>query len=231
MAYQQRLSDIATQRQNTYQQIAFQQDTAADEYKYRLAIRQFDFENQVRMYNRSEEIYGMQLGYNAKAAKTAMKEQAQMYDEAISGLAFEQQDQLVQMLKEQGAIAARGVAGNSSARELGSVAAQFGRNQAIMASELTSLNRMMGNREDQIRLGLEGANMGAEANRMLKPRIGPAPVAPRALPIPKFNLPMAPVRGPAPQMGSTNYLAMGMNAFNSGLNMYNQFNRAPNPGR
>ena len=229
MAYSHRLQQLATDQRNTYAQIAFQQDTAADQYKQTLAIRQFDFENQIRMFNRSEEIYGMQVDYNAKAAKTAMAEQAQMYEEALTGLAFEQQDQIVQMLKEQGAIKNRGVSGNSQDRQLGSIAAQYGRNQAIMAKELTGLNRMMGNREDQIRRGLEGANMQAEASRMLKPRIGPAPVAPSALPIPQFTAPMAPMRGPAPQRQGINWLGAGMGAISSGLNFYNQFNSTKAP--
>lgn len=159
------------------------------EYQDLLKIREFAHQQQVRQFNESERIYGMQRNFNAQAESTARAAEARRFNEIITGMSFEQQDMLVKMMQEEGAVAAKGQSGNSAKKSLGSVLAGYGRNQAIMAESLLSAKADSRGNYRQIAQDRYGADLNAESRRMLTPMRAPDPTAPLALPTAVFQDP------------------------------------------
>lgn len=174
---------------------------ALDQYKYNLAIRDFDYLNALRQYAKSEEIYKKQLGFNQLAAKQAAESEQIRLKETVMATAFENQDMMIELLQKEGVIQAKGLAGRSVDKQMQSAMAQLGRNQAVLAESLVSAQSQT--RRNIERIGLEkyGADMAAEANRLLMPERGPAPPVPYMTPRATFQDPLAPQKGPAPVRG------------------------------
>jgi hypothetical protein len=217
-----RTRETAIARQNQEGNLRYLEQTAQNDYKYNLAIRDFDYANQIRQFNESERIYGMQKGFNAMAAMQAQASEDRRYQEILTGMAFDQQDMLVKMLQEDGAVTARGVSGRSAAKGLGSVLASYGRNQAIAAESLLSAQRETAETSRQISLDRYGADLAAESRRMLKPLKAPDPIAPLAMPRATILDPLKPKKPPKPRKGvntvpASTGLSIANNFITSGL--------------
>lgn len=226
--YRYRVNETGIARSNQESNLSYLEESARRDYRYNLAIRDFDYANQVRQYNESERIYGLQRGFNAMAAMDAQANEDRRYQEILTGMAFDQQDMLVKMLQEEGAVAARGGSGRSAAKSLGSVLASYGRNQAIVAENLLSAQRESDAASRQISLDRYGADLAAESRRMLKPLKAPDPVAP--LPMPRATIldPLKPKKPPKPIKGTNTVpaasgLAIANNFITSGLEAYKMF--------
>ena len=217
--YKFRKKEVATQRRNQEQEIGYAEETAKRRYLDELKIQDFDFNNQVRAYNESERLYGLQRNFNAQAEALAKNAESNRFQEILSGMAFEQQDMVVKMLQEEGMMQARGVSGNSATKALGSAMAGYGRNQAIMAESLVSARRDSNMSMRQIGMDRYEADMAAQSRRMLQPLLAPTPSAPLAMPRAKLLNPMKPQRGPAPISGApyagTSGLTIAANAVNT----------------
>ncbi len=206
---------------------------ALDQYKYNLAIRDFDYQNSLRQYNESEKIYGKQLSFNQLAAQQAARSEQDKLRETFMSTAFENQDMMIEMLQQEGLIQARGVSGKSVDKLLQSAMSQFGRNQAVLAESLVSAERQTNRNLEKIRLDKYGADLAAEANRMLKPMLGPDIPIPYKTPRATFQDPLAPQKGPAPVRGvNTAARASGLGiaassiaaTVNAGNQIYNYYN-------
>lgn len=174
---------------------------ALDQYKYSLAIRDFDYLNSLRQYAESEKIYGKQLSFNQLAAQQAAQSEQDKLRETVMSTAFENQDMMVELLQQEGLMQARGVSGNSVGKQLQSAMAQFGRNQAVLAESLVSAERQTKRNMEKISLDKYGADLAAEANRMLMPTRGPDIPVPYKTPRATFQDPLKPEKGPAPVRG------------------------------
>jgi hypothetical protein len=172
-----------------------------DQYKYNLAIRDFDYLNSLRQYAESEKIYDRQIGFNQLAAQQAAQSEQQRLRETVMSTAFENQDMMIELLQQEGVMQARGVSGNSIGKQLQSSMAQFGRNQAVLAESLVSAERQTSRSLEKISLDRYGADLSAEANRMLTPTKGPDVPVPYKTPRATFQNPLAPQKGPAPVRG------------------------------
>lgn len=201
--YQWQLQNNQITRQNLFNNIAYQEETAKRDYQYQLAIRDYDFRNQTRQFNESERIFGLQLGFNKQAAQVAYESENRRFQETLAGMAFEQQDMLVKFLQEEGQIQARSNPGRSAGKALASAMASYGRNQEIMAESLVSARKESLAARKAIATEKYGADLNAQARRMLKPLKAPAPTAPLRLPRPVILDPLKPQKGPAPIKGST----------------------------
>ena len=172
--------EITKENEKTFRE--FGDAERSQEYQDLLKIRGFEYQQQVRQFNESERIYGMQRNFNAQAESNARAAEARRFNEITTGMSFEQQDMLVKMMQEEGAIQARGQSGNSAQKNLGSVLAGYGRNQAIMAESLLSAKADSRGNYRQIAQDRYGADLNAESRRMLTPMRAPDPTAPLALP-------------------------------------------------
>ena len=226
--YRYRIKDVQNQRENNEANLQYLEATARRNYEYDLQIRDFDFKNQLRQYKESEKVYGLQRGANAQAAALARKSEENRFDEIMKGMAFDQQDMLIKMLQEEGQSIARGVSGRSASKQIASVIAGYGRNQAILEESVLSARRDSDMAMRQIEQERYQADLNADSRRMLKPLLAPAPMAPLAMPRPNLLDPMKPKRGPRPikgvntVQGASGFSVAG-NVINAGLSAYTMF--------
>jgi hypothetical protein len=199
--YQKKGVEIA--RQNEVAERSWRDTTAISDYNHGMAIRDYEYKNQMRAYNKSEQTYRQQLNFNNMAAQVAMESEDRWLDERFKETAFQNQDLFVQMLQEEGRAAAMGQAGRSAGKTMQAVLAQAGRNQAILAESLYSAEKQHKVNIKKIGADKYGADLQAEASRMLKPEISPA--LPKPLPLPKaiFQDPKKWKKTPKPRMGAT----------------------------
>lgn len=226
--YKYRTKETGIARQNQENNLRYQEQSAQRDYQYNLAIRDFDYAQQVRQYNESERIYGMQLSFNNQAAQVATEAENRRYQEILNGMAFDQQDMLVKMLQEEGAVQAKGISGRSAGKELASALASYGRNQAILAESLVSAQKESNVSRRQIATDKYGADLAAQSRRMLKPMKAPAPMAPLAMPRATILDPLKPKKPPKPIKGTNTMptntgLSIANSFVNSGLSAYKMF--------
>lgn len=226
--YRYRMDEVGIQRSNQEANLSYLDETARRNYSYDLAIRDYDYNNQVRQFNESERIYGLQRGFNARAEIEANAAEDRRMQEIVTGMAFDQQSMLVELLQEEGSSLARGVSGRSASKTLGSTIAAYGRNQAILAESLVSANRDSSANRRQISLDRYQADLNADSRRMLTPLKGPAPMAPLKMPRAVLLDPMKPKRGPKPIKGvntvqGASGFSIASNFLNDGLAAYKMF--------
>lgn len=188
-------------RSNTESQLVWQEDTANRDYNYKMAIRDYDYRNQMKAYNQAEQNYKKQLGFNNLAAAQAYEEENRAFEEIKIADAFQSQDMMVQNLQEEGSIAARGVAGRSAAKSMQSAIASYGRNIAILDESMKSAGKQHLTNLKKIDLNKLGADLAADAARMLKPEMLPPLPEPLALPRPEYQAIFKPKKTPKPIKG------------------------------
>jgi hypothetical protein len=222
--YDWRVNENKILRSNDENRSRYTDQTALNDYRNSLAIREFDYANQMRQYQQSERIYGMQLGFNNQAAQVAYEAENRRFQETLTGMAFEQQDMLVQMLQQEGELQASGVSGRSSGKALASALASYGRNQAVMAESLVSADKETRATRRGIATDKYSADLGAFSKRMLEPMKAPAPMAPLKSPRLTITDPRKPVQGPRPlKYASGSATSSVLNSVSSGLAAVAQF--------
>lgn len=226
--YRYRLRDVQNQRENNEANFRYLEETAKRNYQYDLQIRDYEYNNQLRQYKESERIYGLQRGANAQAAALARQGEENRFNEILKGVAFEQQDMLVKLLQEEGQSIARGVSGRSATKQIASVMAGYGRNQAILEESVLSARKDSNMAMRQIEMDRYQADLNADARRMLQPLRAPAPMAPLAMPRPVLLDPLKPRKGPRPIKGvntvsGASGLSIASDFINAGLNAYTMF--------
>ena len=149
-------------------------------WKYTNDVRDYEYNQSLRIYDKSKDVYGQQLGFNQSAAsRSYTSEQAKM-NEYLQGLAFNKQDMFVELLKAQGANDASGRSSGKSSARLGlGMLSQFGRNNAVMAENLTSFRNQHNVEMSSVALQKRGADLDAFTRLGLKPEKGP--MAPKPL--------------------------------------------------
>lgn len=226
--YRYRMKEVGIQRSNQEANLSYLDETNRRNHAFDLAIREFDYSNQVRQFNESERIYGLQRGFNARAEIEAHAAEDRRMQDIVTSMAFDQQSMLVDLVQGEGKSLARGVSGRSAAKNLGSYIAAYGRNQAILAESLVSANRESAATRRQIALDRYQADINAESRRMLKPLKAPAPMAPLTMPRAVLLDPMKPKRGPKPIKGvntvpGASGFSIASNFLNDGLAAYQMF--------
>ena len=188
-------------RRNEAAERGWRDQTALNDWNHGMAIRDYEYNMQMRAYNKSEQTYKQQLNFNNMAAAVAMESENRWLDERFTEAAFQNQDIIVQQLQAEGE-AQLLQSGNSAGKAVQSVMAQAGRNQAILAESILSAKKQSAVNVKKIKLDKYGADLQAEANRMLKPEIMPA--LPKPIPLPQaiFQDPRKPRKPPKPIKGA-----------------------------
>lgn len=199
--YQFQLEGLKIQRQNEKALINYNYQTALQSAQYQQAIQDYTYKSQLKQYQKSEQIYSQQLGFNQLAATRAAESEARRMEDVVAEQAYQKQDLFLELLQAEGVQMARGVSGKSVAKGLQSAIAQYGRNQAIMADSMLSANKEYRNNLQDIRLQKYGADLAADANRMLEPLRMPNVPMPMKQPRSILQKPLAPVAGPRPIKG------------------------------
>lgn len=183
---------------NEAAELGWREATAMQDYQHSMAIRNYEYNMQMQAYNKSEQTYKQQLNFNNIAAQVAMESENRFLEEQRTATAFEHQDLFVKALESEGLAAARGQSGRSAAKVIDAIMAQDGRNQAILAESLVSADKQYKVNLKKIQTDKYGADIAAEANRMLPPSMMPA--LPKPIPLPRsiFQMPQRPRKPPAP---------------------------------
>lgn len=193
---------VQLQRRNQEAELGYREATQLQDYQHGLKIQDYEYRSQLRQYNESERIYGLQLKFNNMAAAAAREAESRKLQEAILETAFENQDLFVEMMQAEGQQQARGVSGRSAAKNVQSVLAEAGRSQAILAESLLSAKKNNAASMRKIAADKYGADIRAEANRMLMPERLPELPRPLAIPRAVFQDPRKPKKAPKPIKGA-----------------------------
>jgi len=185
-----------TDKRNRRKEYNYQDATNQLNYQYQLQIRDYEQNLAERQYQQSEKNYKKQLAFNNLAAARAYESENRRMQEIEIGDAFAKQDMLVQETQAVGQVAARGQAGRTAGKAMQAELAGIGRNLAIMEESMKSAYKQYNQNLQSISLQKYGADMNAEAARMLKPeRLPeiPEPLAvPRAKEIKPYKLKIGP---------------------------------------
>ena len=178
-----------TNKRNRRKEYDYQDDTNQLNYQYQLQIRDYEQNLAERQYQKSEQNYKKQLAFNNLAAARAYESENRRMQEIEIGDAFAKQDVFVREAEAVGEVLARGQAGRSAGKAVQAELAGIGRNLAIMEESMKSAYKQYNQNLQSISLQKYGADMNAEAARMLKPERLPEIPEPLAVPRAKVARP------------------------------------------
>lgn len=185
---------------------AWRDQTNLLDWNYNLKIQDFEYASQMRQYNKSNQIADQQLTFNAMAQKVANEAEYRKLEDSTKEIAFQNQDLIIKAVQSEGAAAVKGQQGRSAEKAGQAELASLGRNQAILAESLLSARADTQAAMRKIATDKFGADLAANASRMLKPERLPTPPKPLRTPRTEFLKPRKPTKydfGPKPIKGAT----------------------------
>ena len=183
----------------------YKDKTNKQDWQYNLKIQDHEYSSQMRQYNKSNEIADQQLTFNAMAQKVANEAEYRKLEDSTKEIAFQNQDIIIKAVQSEGAAAVKGQQGRSAEKAGQAELASLGRNQAILAESLLSARGDTEAAMKKIATDKFGADLAANAARMLKPERLPRPPKPLRTPRTKFLKPRKPKKydfGPKPIKGA-----------------------------
>lgn len=193
---------LKIQKQNDKALREYQYQTELMSARFQQSMMDYQYRSQMQQYQKSEEIFKQQVGFNQMAANRAFESEGRRMRDVISEQAYQKQELFTSLLQKEGSQMARGVSGKSAQKGMQSTLAEFGRNQAILADSMLSGKDQYRSNLKDIRLQWYGANLAADSNRMLKPQQLPRFPMPMKQPKPMYQDPMRPMTPPAPIKGT-----------------------------
>jgi hypothetical protein len=193
------------EKQNQETLASWKDQTNLQNYQQELKIQDFEYASQMKQYAKSQQIFKQQLTFNQMAQSAANEAEYRKLEDSMKEMAFQNQDIIIRALQSEGAAAVKGQQGRSADKGEQAEFASFGRNQAILAESLLSAKADTATALRKIANDRYGADLAAEANRMLTPDRMPAPPKPLTTPRIDFLEPRKPKRydfGPRPTRGA-----------------------------
>jgi hypothetical protein len=184
---------------------AFKDATNLQDWQYNLKIQDFEYASQMKQYAKSEQIYGQQLTFNQMAQAAAKEAEYRKLEDTMKEMAFQNQDIVIKALQSEGVAAVKGQQGRSAEKMEQAEFAALGRNQAILAESLLSAKADTSTALRKIANDKFGADLAAEASRMLRPDRLPQPPKPLTTPRAEYLKPRKPKKfdfGPKPVKGA-----------------------------
>jgi len=210
---------IGIQRQNIEDEYFHRDYLAKQDWAYQMRIADFEYSNALRQHAQSEKNYRQQLQFNNIAAAQAYESEQRKLNEIKIGQAFQQQDLMVKSLQEEGAAQVTGQAGRSQGKAMQSAVAAYGRNLAVLAESLTSAEKQFKTTLRKIDVEKMGADLAAEAARMIRPERAPAMPKPIELPRPLLQDPLEPKQPPKPIKGAKAANTLGLDVISGVANL------------
>ena len=90
--YQHKKDAYDIQIWNQNQNIDFREQMATDDYNHKLAMRDFDYNNQIAAYNASIESYHKQLDYNNLAHEITSNDNTRVFNEKLTSIGFQNEE-------------------------------------------------------------------------------------------------------------------------------------------
>jgi hypothetical protein len=203
--YRHRIKDWRMNIRNDETISAWKDATNLQDWEYNLKIQDSEYSSQMRQYNKSNEIADQQLTFNAMAQKVANEAEYRKLEDSTKEIAFQNQDLILKAVQSEGAAAVKGQQGRSAEKAGQAELASLGRNQAILAESLLSARADTQAAMKKIATDKFGADLAANAARMLKPERLPRPPQPLTTPRTEFLKPRKPKKfdfGPKPIKGA-----------------------------
>jgi hypothetical protein len=203
--YRHRIKDWRMNIRNDETISAWKDATNLQDWEYNLKIQDSEYSSQMRQYNKSNEIADQQLTFNAMAQKVANEAEYRKLEDSTKEIAFQNQDLIIKAIQSEGAAAVKGQQGRSADKAGQAELASLGRNQAILAESLLSARADTQAAMKKIATDKFGADLAANAARMLKPERLPRPPQPLTTPRTEFLKPRRPKKfdfGPKPIKGA-----------------------------
>lgn len=203
--YKQSVKQWRLNKRNEAELARYKDQTNRQDWNYQKDILKFEFQQQKRQYAKSQKIYKQQLTFNELAQDAAVEAEYRKLEDATNELALQNQDIIIKALQAEGVSAVKGQVGRSADKAEQAEFASFGRNQAIIAESLISAKADAQVALRKIANDKFGADLAAEANRMLKPTKPPKPPKPLKTPRAKYIKPRKPTEydaGPQPIEGA-----------------------------
>lgn len=184
---------------------SYRDETNLNDWNYSVKIKGEEYAQQLKQYAKSEQIYGQQLTFNRMAAESARAAEYRKLEDATNELAYQNQDIVIKALQGEGALAAKGQVGKSADKGMSAEFASLGRNQAILYDSLISAKADTSAAIEKIASDKFGADIAAQAARMLEPTRGSDPPKPLTTPRTEYLAPRKPKNydfGPKPIRGA-----------------------------
>lgn len=197
---------IAAQERNEGKIAAWRDATNLQQYNQELLIHEKEQTSINEQYNKSNEIYGVQVTFNDIAAQAANENEYRKLLEINAESAFDVQEQSLERLRAEGKERARGRSGRSTGKIQQSTMADYGRQVAMINESLESAGRNTRAVLKEIKRDKFSADLAAYAQKMLHPGELPEPIVPFATPMAEFMYPREVLEadyGPAPVLGAT----------------------------
>ena len=198
--YEYRKEGIKIQRQNTLDQIAYQEASATRQYQYDQAIQDYRYNLALREYEKSEENYKLQLGFNNLAAAEAYESEQRAFNEIMNAQAFQREDLMLEKVNQLGQ-AKMLQAGRSSTRAQNLSLAQIGRTIGRLDESFRSAQTESQSQMRDIAIRKYGSDLQAYNERVLRPEELPGIPKPLALPVPELQEAYKPGELPEPVKG------------------------------
>lgn len=163
--YKYNVEGLKIQKENDEKNLQFQEANLVQQWNYNMGVRQFEHEQNTRLYDRSVAFAVQQQEYNQMAEKFALVDQDRLLHEQLIDLAFDRTETLLEYrhaaaglglkqrqtrgaaateaqatrisgLKAQGASGARGAGGRSAAKDIQGIVAETGARQTAIVDEM-----------------------------------------------------------------------------------------------
>ena len=168
---------IELKQRNELKLAAFKDKNNLRNYQQQLKIRSYQIDQQNRLFNKSERLYGQSI-------MDATERKALQERETYQQMAFENEDNIIESIIKKGELSVKSQAGASSNKAMQSLIADGGRQHAILTESLLSAN-------NNTRMEYKQFLTKADANRMLRPEAPPEPLKPLATPVADYEMPRA----------------------------------------
>ena len=168
---------IKLKQANELKLAAFKDKNNLRNYQQQLKIRSYQIDQQNRLFNKSERLYGQSI-------QQANEQAARQWRETKQKFAFQNEDRIIESIQKKGELAVKSQSGKSAAKAFQTELYTRGRETAILTESLISAN-------EQTRSQLKDFYRKADAQRMLRPEAPPEPLKPLPTPVADYEMPRA----------------------------------------
>jgi hypothetical protein len=179
--------------------------TNLQDWNFALKIQDAEFNSEMELFNKSNEIADQQLTFNAMAQKVANEAEYRKLEDTTKEIAFQNQDIILKAVQSEDMAAVKGQQGRTPEKAGQAELASLGRNQAILAESLLSARADTQAAMRKIATDKFGADLAANASRRLEPKRLPKPPKPLKTPKIAYLKPRKPTKydfGPRPTKGA-----------------------------
>ena len=171
------IRSIKLKQANELKLAAFKDKNNLRNYQQQLKIRGYEIDQQNRLFQKSERLYGQSIQQANEQAARQMQETKQQF-------AFQNEDRIIESIQKKGELSVTSQTGRSAVKAAQADLYDNGRQVAILTESLISADR-------NTRSQLKDFYRKADAQRMLRPEAPPKPLKPLATPVADYEMPRA----------------------------------------